>query len=69
MVFATGVNQAIRQSDLGYSRDRHTARSGSFPRCHTARVDDNEVVTSQSARSWWQHVEDVIFMVFPKEIH
>ena len=34
MAFTTGVNQAICQSDLGYRRDRHTARSGSFPRCH-----------------------------------
>jgi putative cardiolipin synthase len=32
-------------------------------------VDDKEVVTSQPARSWWQRVEDVIFMAFPKEIY
>jgi putative cardiolipin synthase len=32
-------------------------------------TDDKETVTSQPARSWWQRVEDVIFMMFPKEIY
>jgi len=32
-------------------------------------VDDKEVVTSQPARTWWQRVEDVIFMAFPKEMY
>jgi cardiolipin synthase C len=32
-------------------------------------VDDKEVVTSQPARSWWQRVEDVIFMAFPKNLY
>jgi putative cardiolipin synthase len=32
-------------------------------------VDDKEVVTSQPARNWWQRVEDVFFMMFPKELY
>ncbi|MCG6874788.1 MAG: phospholipase D family protein [Betaproteobacteria bacterium] len=32
-------------------------------------VDDKEVVTSQPARNWWQRVEDVIFMAFPKDLY
>jgi len=32
-------------------------------------TDDKETVTSQPARSWWQRVEDVIFMMFPKELY
>jgi putative cardiolipin synthase len=32
-------------------------------------VNDKEVVTSQPARSWWQRVEDVIFMAFPKNLY
>lgn len=32
-------------------------------------VHDQEVVNRQPARSWWQRVEDVIFMAFPKEIY
>jgi len=32
-------------------------------------VDDKEIVTSQPARNWWQRVEDVIFMAFPKELY
>jgi putative cardiolipin synthase len=29
-------------------------------------VNDRETVTTQPARSWWQRVEDVVFMAFPK---
>jgi len=32
-------------------------------------VNDRETVTQQPARSWWQRVQDVIFMAFPKEIY
>jgi len=32
-------------------------------------VDDKEVVTRQPARNWWQRVEDIFFMMFPKEIY
>lgn len=32
-------------------------------------VNDAETVTMQPARSFWQRVEDVIFMVFPKEYY
>jgi putative cardiolipin synthase len=33
-------------------------------------VDDRgEVLTRQPARSWWQRVEDVLFMAFPKELY
>lgn len=32
-------------------------------------VDDKETVTSQPARNWWQRVEDVFFMMFPKEYY
>lgn len=32
-------------------------------------VDDKETLTSQPARNWWQRVEDVIFMAFPKEMY
>jgi len=32
-------------------------------------VNDRETVTQQPARSWWQRVEDVFFMAFPKEIY
>jgi len=32
-------------------------------------TDDKETVTSQPARNWWQRVEDVIFMMFPKELY
>lgn len=32
-------------------------------------VNDRETVTKQPARSYWQRVEDVIFMAFPKEIY
>ncbi|MDH4022900.1 MAG: phospholipase D family protein, partial [Gammaproteobacteria bacterium] len=30
---------------------------------------DKETVTRQPARSWWQRVQDVIFMVFPVEYY
>jgi putative cardiolipin synthase len=32
-------------------------------------VNDEAVVTRQPARSWWQRVEDVIFMAFPKDLY
>jgi len=32
-------------------------------------VDDRETVTRQPARNWWQRVEDVIFMAFPKNMY
>lgn len=32
-------------------------------------TDDRETVTSQPARNLWQRVEDVIFMLFPKELY
>jgi len=32
-------------------------------------VDDKETVTRQPARNWWQRVEDVFFMMFPKELY
>ena len=32
-------------------------------------VNDEETVTSQPARNWWQRVEDVLFMVVPKEYY
>jgi len=32
-------------------------------------TDDKEVVTRQPARNWWQRVEDVFFMSFPKEYY
>lgn len=32
-------------------------------------VDDEETVTRQPARNWWQRVQDVIFRVFPKELY
>jgi len=32
-------------------------------------VTEGEVVTRQPARDWWQRVEDVIFMTFPKEVY
>ncbi len=32
-------------------------------------VNDEAIVTRQPARSWWQRVEDVIFMAFPKDLY
>jgi putative cardiolipin synthase len=32
-------------------------------------TDDKETVTRQPARNWWQRVEDVFFMMFPKEYY
>jgi cardiolipin synthase C len=32
-------------------------------------INDRETVTSQPARSFWQRVEDVIFMAFPKRLY
>jgi hypothetical protein len=32
-------------------------------------VAGDQVETSQPARSFWQRVEDVIFMAFPKELY
>ncbi len=32
-------------------------------------TNDRETVTRQPARDWWQRVEDVIFMMFPKELY
>lgn len=32
-------------------------------------VNDAQVLTRQPARSWWQRVEDVLFMAFPKEMY
>jgi cardiolipin synthase C len=32
-------------------------------------TNDRETVTRQPARSWWQRVEDVLFMAFPKELY
>lgn len=32
-------------------------------------VNDRETVTRQPARNWWQRVEDVFFMIFPKEYY
>jgi putative cardiolipin synthase len=32
-------------------------------------VNNRETLTSQPARDWWQRVEDVIFMAFPKEVY
>jgi len=32
-------------------------------------VNDQEIVTSQPARNWWQRVQDVMFMLFPREYY
>ena len=32
-------------------------------------TNDRETVTRQPARNWWQRVEDVFFMMFPKELY
>jgi cardiolipin synthase C len=32
-------------------------------------VHDQKTVTRQPARSWWQRVQDVLFMAFPKEYY
>jgi putative cardiolipin synthase len=32
-------------------------------------VNDEEVVTRQPARSWWQRVQDFVFRAFPKELY
>ncbi|MCY1355377.1 Cardiolipin synthase C [compost metagenome] len=32
-------------------------------------TNDRETVTRQPARSWWQRVQDVIFMAFPKNLY
>jgi putative cardiolipin synthase len=32
-------------------------------------IDDEETVTRQPARNWWQRVQDVIFKVVPKEYY
>ena len=32
-------------------------------------VNDQETVTIQPARNFWQRVEDVLFMAFPKEMY
>ena len=32
-------------------------------------TNDRESVTRQPARSWWQRVEDVIFMAFPRDLY
>jgi hypothetical protein len=32
-------------------------------------VAGNEVLTSQPARNYWQRVQDVFFMAFPKEFY
>ena len=32
-------------------------------------TNDKETVTRQPARSWWQRVQDVFFMMFPKEYY
>jgi cardiolipin synthase C len=32
-------------------------------------VSGDEVLTRQPARSWWQRVQDVFFMMFPKELY
>jgi putative cardiolipin synthase len=32
-------------------------------------VAGDEVLTRQPARSWWQRVQDVFFMMFPKELY
>ncbi len=31
--------------------------------------NDRELVSSQPARNWWQRVEDIFFMGFPKELY
>jgi len=32
-------------------------------------INDRETVTSQPARSFWQRVEDVVFMAFPRDLY
>ena len=32
-------------------------------------VAGDQVLTSQPARSYWQRVEDIFFMAFPKDIY
>lgn len=32
-------------------------------------INDDEAVSRQPARSWWQRVEDAVFMAFPKEYY
>ncbi len=32
-------------------------------------VNEQETLTSQPARDWWQRVQDVIFMAFTKEVY
>jgi putative cardiolipin synthase len=32
-------------------------------------INDRETVTTQPARSFWQRIEDVIFMAFPRRLY
>jgi putative cardiolipin synthase len=32
-------------------------------------ISNKEVVSRQPARNWWQRIEDVFFMMFPKEYY
>lgn len=32
-------------------------------------TNDRETVTRQPARSWWQRVQDVFFMMFPRDLY
>jgi putative cardiolipin synthase len=32
-------------------------------------VAGDQVLSAQPARNWWQRVEDVVFMMFPKELY
>jgi len=34
-----------------------------------AWTNDRETVTRQPARNWWQRVEDIIFMAFPRDLY
>jgi cardiolipin synthase C len=36
---------------------------------HLVWTNDGETVTRQPARSWWQRVQDVVFMAFPKDLY
>jgi len=53
-------------------RDMSPANSWRVERDHAGELrwtNDRETVTRQPARNWWQRVEDVFFMMFPKELY
>jgi len=69
MTDSPGLAKALPQPILRDMRPENSWRVEIAPDGTATRTNDHETVTMQPARGFMQRLEDVIFMMFPRDLH